>query len=735
MSRVIVKNIPLYVTDKRLKDHFATCGEITDCRIQKTKTDGVEVVRRFCFVGFKFPTEAERCIKQMHQTYFDTQKICVEMARPIGSQLIARPWSKYSHGSSAHKRKNPEKYVEEEEAKRLEKKAKKAKKVCDENNGNTLLDEFLSLGKKKRKKPVEEVEGPVEEVETAKEEHLFDASVSDLDWLKKKKKTEKEEPILNGIEETMEIVEGQKIVEGSGRLYVMNIPYTATEDEVKEFFGQHGPVTSVKICNSEDSLQSRGFCYVTYVFPEHALKVLALDMPEFQGRLLRIRAATDLPPKEEEVKDHSFKKKKEKEKKDNATLEKTWNLLYMSSATANSAAATQLGIEKRDLIKRDEGDLAVTQALAETHIIQETKQWLQREGIRVEAFTRTGTSLSTCALSSTQARRKDTIIVKHLPAGTDVTQLRERFERYGALVRCALAPSRTVAVMQYLDENQASVAFKKLAFSRFLHVPMYLEWAPEDVFTQSSSSTSANIPLPEEGEKETPTIFVKNLNFKTSDIRLAQEFSGFVGFRKATIMKKKKAIAGGKTEELSMGYGFLEFQNQEQAMEVIKKKQKCMIDGHAIQLQISARNSRRKDVEEKREGGSAPVSNKLCVRNLAFEANKKELRALFSSFGTVTALRIPKKTGGLGHRGFAFLDFLTKGEALAAYEALQHTHFYGRHLVIEPAEKDAETVEELRAKQASMEDKKSKLTESRKRKRVAVLETPSAGFETMLDND
>ena len=31
---------------------------------------------------------------------------------------------------------------------------------------------------------------------------------------------------------------------------------------------------------------------------------------------MRIRAATDLPPKEEEVKDHSFKKKKEKEKKD-----------------------------------------------------------------------------------------------------------------------------------------------------------------------------------------------------------------------------------------------------------------------------------------------------------------------------------------------------------------------------------------------------------------------------------
>jgi multiple RNA-binding domain-containing protein 1 len=37
-------------------------------------------------------------------------------------------------------------------------------------------------------------------------------------------------------------------------------------------------------------------------------------------------------------------------------------------------------------------------------------------------------------------------------------------------------------------------------------------------------------------------------------------------------------------------------------------------------------------------------------------------------------------------RGFAFLEFLTRQDAEAAYAALRHTHLLGRHLVLEWAE-------------------------------------------------
>lgn len=54
--------------------------------------------------------------------------------------------------------------------------------------------------------------------------------------------------------------------------------------------------------------------------------------------------------------------------------------------------------------------------------------------------------------------------------------------------------------------------------------------------------------------------------------------------------------------------------------------------------------------------GAGGGNNKLIVRNVAFQASKAEIRDLFSAFGSVKRVRIPKKMGG-EHRGFAFVDF------------------------------------------------------------------------------
>jgi multiple RNA-binding domain-containing protein 1 len=57
----------------------------------------------------------------------------------------------------------------------------------------------------------------------------------------------------------------------------------------------------------------------------------------------------------------------------------------------------------------------------------------------------------------------------------------------------------------------------------------------------------------------------------------------------------------------------------------------------------------------------------------------------------VKSCRIPRKFDGQ-HRGFAFLDFLTHEEAKNALESLAHTHIYGRHLVIEWADEESDTM-------------------------------------------
>jgi multiple RNA-binding domain-containing protein 1 len=116
------------------------------------------------------------------------------------------------------------------------------------------------------------------------------------------------------------------------------------------------------------------------------------------------------------------------------------------------------------------------------------------------------------------------------------------------------------------------------------------------------------------------------------------------------------------------------------------------VDGHRLQLKLSQRGESAPTTETatgKRKTAAPEVSlapsTKILVKNLAFEAGPKDLRQLFSTFGQVKSVRMPKKFDGT-HRGFGFVELVTKQEALNAYKALADTHLYGRHLVMQWAE-------------------------------------------------
>lgn len=138
------------------------------------------------------------------------------------------------------------------------------------------------------------------------------------------------------------------------------------------------------------------------------------------------------------------------------------------------------------------------------------------------------------------------------------------------------------------------------------------------------------------------------------------------------------------------------------------------VDGHAWNLKFSDRGT---ESAKTRLNTSEPIKargTKLLIRNVPFEASKKELRELLSTFGQIKAMRLPKKLTG-EHRGFCFVDFLTDQEAKHAFESLASTHFYGRHLVIEWAEDD-ESLISLREKTA----KRFLLQETGKLKRTKI---------------
>jgi multiple RNA-binding domain-containing protein 1 len=51
------------------------------------------------------------------------------------------------------------------------------------------------------------------------------------------------------------------------------------------------------------------------------------------------------------------------------------------------------------------------------------------------------------------------------------------------------------------------------------------------------------------------------------------------------------------------------------------------------------------------------------VKNIPFQANRKELRELFRVFGELKFVRMPQKVDDEHHRGFGFIDFMSKNDA------------------------------------------------------------------------
>jgi multiple RNA-binding domain-containing protein 1 len=144
-----------------------------------------------------------------------------------------------------------------------------------------------------------------------------------------------------------------------------------------------------------------------------------------------------------------------------------------------------------------------------------------------------------------------------------------------------------------------------------------------------------------------------------------------------------------------MGFGFLEFSSKEKAQAALSAMNGYVLDGHKLDIRASqkaldAAEERRKEDKSKALAGRR---TKIIIKNLPFEASKKDVRALFGAYGQLRSVRVPKKFDS-STRGFAFAEFTTPREAQNAMDALRNTHLLGRRLALAFAAEDAEDAEE-----------------------------------------
>ena len=143
-----------------------------------------------------------------------------------------------------------------------------------------------------------------------------------------------------------------------------------------------------------------------------------------------------------------------------------------------------------------------------------------------------------------------------------------------------------------LTSDWSRAAFTKLAYTKFHNAPLYLEWVPDDTFfrphnndddtkqeteeteVQEDRNQDSKIADKTEVESSEPepgsTLFVKNLNFSTSDDELLEHFKSCGQVHSANIATKKNF----KSDELlSMGYGFVTYVLKSSAEKALKTLQ------------------------------------------------------------------------------------------------------------------------------------------------------------------
>lgn len=807
MSRLIVKGLPKYYTEDKLREHFGLRGSVTDVKLMKKRNGEL---RRFAFIGYKSHQDAEKAARFFNNSFIDTAKIDVEVAKTFSDPTVPLSFREKRRIGDNRLREQEERLLAEQE--RLKKRQRpNHASIDDEIASNPKLREYMEVMKPSHQVkswandvvadgsggpsaadleaalaqkdgentglanaaqyevaqakeaasddeyddfggfkdndndedeemvPLSAVSKPQAPQETVQDDTLaVNEDVSDLDWLKMRRRrmrdgeeetdlskpqdetprpaedTKPEQeiaakpirwaPVVAEPEISEEESNAAKIAE-TGRLFIRNILYTSTEEEFRELFLSYGPLLEVHIAVDTRTGKSKGFVYVQFVQNDDAVTAFkALDKQIFQGRLLHIlpgQKKKDHRLDEFDLKNLPLKKQRDLKRKDQASKSQfSWNSLYMNSDAVLESVAAKMGVSKSLLIDPQDASGAVKQALAEAHVIGDVRKYFEERGVDLTTFDH-------------KERDDKVILVKNFPFGTTLEDLGELFRPFGELKRTLMPPAGTIAIVEFRDSPAGRSAFTKLAYKRFKKSIIYLEKGPKDLFTREpehlelvaevektedagveAKVTASDILGGNQAEPEdvvdgpTVSVFVKNLNFSTTSQTLKDAFKAFSGFAVATV--KTKPDPKKEDGVLSMGFGFVEFKTRENANAAISAMDGHTLDGHKLQLKLSHRQG---GSTSKTAAKSDNKSSKIIIKNLPFEASRKDILELFGAFGQLKSVRVPRKFDKSA-RGFAFVEFTLLKEAENAMGQLEGVHLLGRRLVMQYAEKDSANAEE-----------------------------------------
>jgi len=77
------------------------------------------------------------------------------------------------------------------------------------------------------------------------------------------------------------------------KLYVGNLPFSTTDESLRDYFASHGTVVSARVITDRETGRSRGFGFVELDVSDLDAVIRATDGQDLEGRPLRVNEARE----------------------------------------------------------------------------------------------------------------------------------------------------------------------------------------------------------------------------------------------------------------------------------------------------------------------------------------------------------------------------------------------------------------------------------------------------------
>ncbi|KAM0248258.1 hypothetical protein ACHAQJ_009524 [Trichoderma viride] len=304
---------------------------------------------------------------------------------------------------------------------------------------------------------------------------------------------------------------------------------------------------------------------------------------------------------------------------------------YYSTQTAADHDETMSGVASPGQPKRKREDAVESQEHVSTNKRQKSDHELReaQSGLRRD-------------------RENTSVIVKNLPAEVTQTKLRQYFKEYGhinnitAFVREKDGQS-TTALIEFSVPDEAQSAL--LRDGKF--------------FGQSQITVQSGHDL---------TIYVANYPPTADENYIRQLFQDC-----GDILSIRWPSLKVNTHRR---FCYVSFHDNEASARAVAKEGTLLNGKYKLLAKYSDPN------RKKNREGAVAEGREVHVSGLSPSTTEEQIREVFSKYGTITRINVPRNMSGKG-RGFAFVDFETKDEAEKAAVELNKTKFFNQILDVE----------------------------------------------------